>query len=386
MNGKKQTVLDAVPFWIALALPLLVVWAAVSGGWVILAVPFFSWFAMSLLDAALGRTDINLDPNTPNSALFWYNIVLWLWAPIQLATQFGVLIYVASTTHLSVIEIFGVFFGVGILAGTVGIVYAHELMHRPSRWERALADLLMASVLYGHFRTEHLLVHHRHVGTPRDAVTARYNEGFHRFFFRVVPACFRSAWAAEAAQCARLGRPKWHWTNPFWKYGVLQAAFALAALAIGGWLGLVAFAFQAPVAIWQLELVNYVEHYGLTRKYLGDGKYEPTGPHHSWNTTYSATNWLLINLQRHSDHHAKPARPFPLLQARDGENVPQLPRGYPIMTTAAMIPPIWRRVMNPRVRKWRAQFYPEIADWGPYNRAEVPVRNSLTPVEHDLTA
>ena len=120
-------------------------------------------------------------------------------------------------------------------------------------------------------------------------------------------------------------------------------------------------------------MVNYVEHYGLTRKHLWEGKYEHVLPRHSWNASQLATNWLLINLQRHSDHHYKPNRRFPLLQTYDEDDAPQLPYGYPIMTTAAMIPPIWRRVMNPRVRAWRKKNDPEIKDWTPYKNATNPM-------------
>jgi alkane 1-monooxygenase len=223
-------------------------------------------------------------------------------------------------------------------------------------------------VLYSHFRSEHLRVHHPHVGTPRDPVTARYNEGFHRFFPRVLVHGVRSAWAAEAAWQARKGRPARTRLNPFWLYAALQSAMVALALALGGWQGLALFAGQALVAIWQLELVNYVEHYGLTRRHLGGGRYEPVKPHHSWNASHRASNWLLINLQRHSDHHARPDRRFPLLQTYAEDQAPQLPFGYPVMTVAAMVPPLWRRLMNPRIR-----------DWAPYNTALNPMPRGAVP-------
>ena len=128
------------------------------------------------------------------------------------------------------------------------------------------------------------------------------------------------------------------------------------------------FALQAFVAVWQLELVDYIEHYGLTRRHLGAGKYEHVLPRHSWNAAHKASNWLLINLQRHSDHHYKPDRRFPLLQSHAEDAAPQLPYGYPVMTALAMVPPLWRRVMNKRVGEWRRQHYPDIVDWKGYNK------------------
>ena len=102
------------------------------------------------------------------------------------------------------------------MTGTIGINYAHELMHQPRRGDRWLADILMAMVLYSHFRSEHLLVHHRYVGTPRDAVTARYNENVHRFFIRVLKASYLSAFRAEAQRLTRQGLAWYDLKNPFW--------------------------------------------------------------------------------------------------------------------------------------------------------------------------
>jgi alkane 1-monooxygenase len=120
------------------------------------------------------------------------------------------------------------------------------------------------------------------------------------------------------------------------------------------------FAFQAFIAVWQLELINYVEHYGLTRRYLRGGGYEPVQPHYSWDSAHRVSEALLINLQRHADHHLNPMRRFPLLQVYDAAQAPQLPTGYPPMTVLAMVPPLWRRMFNPRVRAWSKQFYPDI--------------------------
>jgi alkane 1-monooxygenase len=364
---------NALPFWLSLALPPLGLIGMVYGGWTVALLPLSAWFLFSLLDLLAGLNTDNPDPQTPDTALTWHRAVTLIWFPIQFALLIAMLIYVPRADHLDTVEKIALFFGMGVASGTIGINYAHELMHQKSRLERWLADLLLASVLYSHFRSEHLRVHHTHVGTPRDPVTARYNEGFHRFFPRVLTQCPRSAWTAEAAMLARKGLPATHPTNPFWRYAALQSAMLILALTLGGWAGLGLFLTQAFTAIWQLELVNYIEHYGLTRRHLGEGKYEHVLPRHSWNAEHRASNWLLINLQRHSDHHYKPDRRFPLLQTYTEDEAPKLPYGYPLMTMAAMMPPVWRRVMNRRVRAWRKRHYPDITDWHPYNKALNPV-------------
>ncbi len=363
----------ALPFWLSLGMVPLAVLGATVGGWTVVLMPIYGWTMVTILDAFLGLNEDQPDPTTPEADLFWYRLITLIWFPVQFVTIYGMIWWVTHTDHLGALETIVLFFGVGVISGTVGIVYSHELLHQKNRLERWLGDLLLASVLYSHFRTEHLLVHHLWVGTPRDAVTARYNEGFHRFFLRVLLDCPRSAWQAEKLKLARAGRPVWHRSNPFWRYGALQLAALALAAALGGWVGLGLFVFQAFVAIWQLELTNYVEHYGLTREYKGEGRYEHVLPRHSWNASHTASNWLLINLQRHSDHHYKPERRFPLLQTYTADEAPQLPLGYPAMTALAMIPPLWRRRMNPRVRAWRKTYYPQIEDWAPYRDGTTPM-------------
>ena len=364
---------SALPFWLSLGLVPLAVIGMVWGGLTTLLLPLGAWGLFTLLDAITGLNLDNADPQTGEAALTLHRLVTLIWFPVQLAMLCAMLIYVPRADHLGTAEALTLFFGMGVMAGTIGINYSHELMHQSPAHERWLADLLLASVLYGHFRSEHLRVHHLYVGTPRDPVTARYNEGFHRFFPRVLRQCPRSAWAAEVAMLARRSLPWYHRSNPFWRYLALQGGFVALALTLGGWAGLGLFLLQSFVAIWQLELVNYVEHYGLTRRHLGDGKYEHVLPRHSWNAAHKASNWLLINLQRHSDHHYKPDRRYPLLQTYPEDQAPQLPFGYPVMTLAAMVPPLWKRIMNPRVKAWRARYYRDITEWRPYNKALNPV-------------
>lgn len=363
---------QALPFWLSLLMIPLALTGATVGGWTVLLLPVFAWGMFSLMDAFAGLNEDNADPDTDEDDLIWYRFITMIWAPLQFVLLFGLIWYVPRSGNLDLAEKIGLFFGIGVISGTIGINYSHELMHQKNRLERWLGDLLLAMVLYSHFRSEHLRVHHLWIGTPRDPVTARYNEGFHRFFPRVLIGCLKSSWKAEKAMLARRELPVWHRSNPFWRYAILQGLMLGLAVAISGLEGILLFLLQAGVAVWQLELVNYIEHYGLTRRHLGEGRYEHVLPRHSWNASHRVSNWLLINLQRHSDHHYKPDRRFPLLQTYAEEQAPQLPYGYPVMTAIAMVPPLWKRVMNPKVRAWRKTHYPDIVDWKPYNKALNP--------------
>ena len=363
---------SALPFWMTLINVPLALLGAVKGGLWVLLLPAYGFILVTILDSLAGLNEENPDPETAESDLKWYRAITLIWVPVQFLTLFFVIGYVAAHRHLNGWEVLGLMYGIGVMTGAAGIVYAHELLHQRNRLERWLGDILLAMVLYSHFRSEHLLVHHLHVGTPRDAVTARYNEGFLRFFPRVLRECPPSAWRAEVEMLRRRGAGPLDRRNPFWRYAALQLAMLALALIVGGWFGVLMFLMQAFFAIWMLELTNYVEHYGLTRKYLGNGRFEHVKPHHSWNAAHTVSNWLLINLQRHSDHHYKPDRRFPLLQTYGSEAAPQLPYGYPLMATIAMVPPLWRRLMNPKVRKWRAMYYPEITDWSAYKAGRHP--------------
>ncbi len=364
---------SALPFWLSLGtIPMAAIGVA-QGGWTVFLMPLYTWGLYAFLDAILGHNADDNDPETPEDDLIWYRLITLIWFPVQFLILVGMLWYVPQAGNLNWAEKLALFAGQGIMSGTIGIVYAHELLHQSDRLERWLGDLLLASVLYSHFRSEHLRVHHLYVGTPRDSVTARYGEGFHRYFFRVLRECPVSAWKAEAAMLARKSQSPFTPQNPFFRYAILQGLMLLMALWLGGWQGLFLFCWQAFVAVWQLELTNYVEHYGLTRRHLGEGKYEHVLPRHSWNADHKASNWLLINLQRHSDHHYKPDRRFPLLQNHAEQDAPQLPYGYPVMAALALVPKLWRRVMNPRVKAWRRQFYPDIEDWLPYNKGKNPM-------------
>ena len=173
-----------------------------QGGLAILLIPISTWYLFTALDFIIGQNNNNPDLETQDSQLFWYRFITLLWPPLQIVTVFGILAYVTASGHLNLFEQWALFAALGVLSGTIGIVYAHELMHQKNRLERWLADLLMTSVLYGHFRSEHLLVHHRYVGTPRDPVTARFGESFYHFFFRVLRTQPPSAFRAEPKNAA----------------------------------------------------------------------------------------------------------------------------------------------------------------------------------------
>lgn len=363
--------LKALPFTLCYTLVPLIVLAALYGGWWIAAPFAWGWFCVAVLDRVMGLNTDNMDPGTEDSVLFWHKLVVWCWVPTQAILVVWCIWQVTEPGLLSMWEQVGVMASLAAASGGIGINFAHELVHQRSRWERYAGESLLVSVAYGPFATEHVFGHHVTVGTPADPVSARKGEVFYVFLIRAIVGTFTSAWALDRDRLARRGLSVWHRTNPFWRYMIGMAIYVLIAYAIAGWWGVALYFMQSFVAIFQLEAVNYVEHYGLTRKFLDNGKFERVQPRHSWNAAHTVSNWMLINLQRHSDHHYRPDRRFPLLQHHSWESAPQLPMSYPVMISAALTPPIWFWMMDRRVDRWRAKFYPEIADWSAYENGTI---------------
>jgi len=245
----------------------------------------------------------------------------------------------------------GITISTGMATGVIGITFAHELIHRPGTWERALGEVLLASVSYSHFAIEHVYGHHRYVGTRRDPATSRFGETLYRFLPRTLTGSVKSAWELERARLLKRRRSMWSRRNRFLRYGLTQVVI-YAGLAL--WLGraaVIVFAGQALVAVMLLETINYIEHYGLERSELSPGRYEPVLARHSWNSSHRVSNWLLINLARHTDHHLVASKRYQLLGHL--EDAPQLPAGYGTMIMVAMVPPLWHRLMDPRAARWR---------------------------------
>lgn len=240
--------------------------------------------------------------------------------------------------------------GHALVVGAIGgfaVNTGHELGHKKAPADRLAARMVLAVAFYGHFSREHNAGHHAQVATPEDSASARYGENIYRFAMREIPGGLVRSWKLEKAALARKGFSSLHWRNE-----ILQS-WSVSVLLYGGMLALFGpvilpfLLIQLVYAWWQLTSANYVEHYGLLREKGPDGRYERCQPHHSWNANHLASNLVLFHLERHSDHHAYAARRYQSL--RHYEDVPQLPSGYFGMFLLAYIPPLWFRVMDPKV-------------------------------------
>ena len=198
-----------------------------------------------------------------------------------------------------------------------------------------------------HFIVEHNRGHHKNVGTPQDPASAKLNEPVYTFWIRTVIGSFLSAWNIERNERRKQGRGVWSLGNEVIRLVVIEAAFLSVIYWIGGTNALIPFAFAAGIGILLLETVNYIEHYGLRRRLLPNGKYERVQPWHSWNSDYPLGRIILFELTRHSDHHYKTSKKYQVLEHLDES--PQLPTGYPGMMLLSLVPPVWFKVVNPLI-------------------------------------
>lgn len=329
--------------------------------------PFLAWGLVSLLGPgafwALGLMIMGIAlplvdkfagvdrSNPPDEALAaldkdkYYRWCVYLFLPLQYAGLVAAC-YLWAHGPLGTPERIGLAVTVGVVGG-VGINAAHELGHKRENVERWLSKVTLAQTLYGHFYVEHNHGHHLRVATPEDPASARFGESFWKFLPRTMIHGLHSAWDLETRRLARSGSSPWTLRNNLFNAAAMSIVLFGALIAVFGWIVLPYLLIQAAIAIVLYEAANYLEHYGLMRTRRPDGRYAKPSHRDSWNSDHLWSNLFLYHLQRHSDHHANPVRRYQALRTVDES--PQLPAGYAVMIFCAMVPPLWRKVMDQRL-------------------------------------
>jgi alkane 1-monooxygenase len=278
-----------------------------------------------------------------------------------LPAWFGVILsacHVVSVGAVSPVEFSAIVLSLGSLGAVLAINPAHELIHRNTPLERNIGGLLLAGVCYGAFKVEHVRGHHLNAATDKDTASAK--KGDNTFSF-TVRSMLGTVWNAHHLEYQRLKRIsitpssiQWWLKNEVIRWNAISVIFAIVITLAFGWLALAVFLLASLGAIFELEVINFIEHYGLRRQAIdGTQKLEPVQEHHSWNTNTLASNMFLFNLQRHSDHHAHAGKDY--LHLSSIESAPQMPYGYSVMFLAALCPPVWRKLMDHRIPSVRSE-------------------------------
>jgi alkane 1-monooxygenase len=342
--------LSDLRFLIAWLLPLLAIATVLMSPAYTALSTLAVWCTIVLLDALLPGGKRSPAPLGPMASPTYFRAVLRLYVPLQLAL-------IAAGAYAAVnadgLVVLGIAFSVGFITGSQGITFAHELGHGKSKLDRFCAWVLMTSVCYGHFMVEHYRGHHPRAATHADPATARFGESLYHFLPRSVWGSFVSGWRLEGQRIGQFNS-SWLRSPLAWSCMASMMLFVLPAVyfPMPTAMKIIAFlALQSFVAFVLLEIVNYIEHYGLQRNASGDAassKPEPFGLMHAWNADHVVSNSMLANLQRHSDHHMHAWKPYPTLALLPG---PQLPTGYAGCLMLAMLPPLWFALMHPRLDK-----------------------------------
>lgn len=329
----------AAPFLLVYATAATLLVGLAIGGWATFLTPLVVFVGLPLADHLAGLdTGETSEEGAVNP---WFDAILRAWPPFQIGILALVVRHV-TTAAVSPVEWAGLLLSTALVTSGAGITIAHELMHRKSAFDRGLAEILMGLASYPHFCIEHVHGHHRNVATRADPATSRLGESVYAFLPRTVAGSLASAVHIERGRIARREIPWYSGRNRLLRYPTTMAATYAAVGFTFGWAGLAFYILQGVLAFGLLEVINYVEHYGLSRDPA-----ERVAPRHSWNANHRISNWWLFNLQRHADHHAHAARPYWKLRAL--EQGPQLPFSYPTLILMALVPPLWRAVMDPCV-------------------------------------
>jgi alkane 1-monooxygenase len=310
--------------------------------------PFYAFVIIPVLELLLplDSSNINLDEREIKKNKVLFDWLLYLNVPVV----FGLLIYalwLVSSQSVSTAEIIGLTLSLGIVLGTNGINVAHELGHRLKTKERYLGKLLLLPSLYMHFYIEHNFGHHVNAATHEDPATAKYNQTVYSFWITSVIRQYINAWKLQQKLIKQNSTHVFSPKNDMFWYLIIQLAYLLGILLIFGQTGLLFALGAALVGFLLLETVNYIEHYGLLRKKLPSGRYERVKEVHSWNSNHVVGRIVLYELTRHSDHHYKSSKKYQLLDYHDIS--PQMPYGYPTSMVMSFLPPLWFKVMNPRI-------------------------------------
>jgi alkane 1-monooxygenase len=315
---------------------------------------YIGFVMIPILEQVLPKSSANLsaEEESKKTVARFFDVLLYLNIPI-LYGLIGYFFYRLSLGGLATYEVIGMICNVGLVIGTSGINVGHELGHRSNTFEQTLGKILLLPALYMHFFIEHNRGHHKHVATPLDPASARLGETLYGFWLRSVFGGWRNAWRLEAERLRNANQPVWSWSNEMLRFQVFQVAYLLSVGLVWNW-HIIGYAIAIAVfGFLMLESVNYIEHYGLQRQLLPNGRYEHVSPRHSWNSDHELGRIFLYELTRHSDHHYKATRKYQVL--RHFDESPQLPLGYPTSILASLIPPLWFALMHEKINKQAAQ-------------------------------
>jgi alkane 1-monooxygenase len=332
----------------AMSIPLSLIIGLYNLGYWSFLTPVYAFVMIPILEIIMPQDASNLEEGerTHKSKKRLFDWLLY----INLPLNYGLLLYtlfLLSFKNVATYEMVGIIISMGIVMGSNGINVAHELGHRQKNFERVMAKILLLPSFYMHFYIEHNFGHHLHAATPEDPATARYNQSLYSFWFTSVFRQYVNAWKIQKHLLRKQAQKSLSLRNDMLWYTLIQLLYLILVYAVFGPIGAGCALAIGVLSFLLLETINYIEHYGLLRQKLPSGRYERVQEIHSWNSNHIMGRIVLYELTRHSDHHYKSSKKYQLLDCH--ETSPQMPFGYPTSMVLSCIPPLWFKIMNPRI-------------------------------------
>ncbi len=287
--------------------------------------------------------------------------------PIGPGEMFGMSI----TNGITGWQLVGATIGAGMHQG-LGIIFGHELSHTKG-FGFMVSRLMMALSGCAHFCFAHVYNHHlelgrawlgpenNKLGDDCDPATAPRGRSIYTHFLVSHVGQSYFGIKTESRRLKRQGKSFLSLSNR-WIQGYLLSVPTVALFAIAGWLGggaaglgiglLVMFVIWV-ISNFELEALNYMEHYGLIRV-----KGEPIEYRHSWDNDNVFTSWAFIEIGRQADHHDRGETHFWELTSVGGapDGAPNASIGYYQEFSLALIPPLWHSIMKKKLAVWDRDF------------------------------
>lgn len=239
-------------------------------------------------------------------------------------------------------QLVGAVVSTGIFAG-IGIIYGHELAHTKG-FSFVIARWMMGLSGSSHFCYAHVYNHHLELGCEDDPATSPRGRSLYAHFPKSYFGQSKFLYSMEKHRLERLGVPFLSWQNRWIRGYAMSLPTLFLFWMAGGWLGICAMLLIWMISNFELEALNYLEHYGLIRE-----KGQPIDYRHSWDNSTAFTSWFFIEIGRQADHHDRGETHFWEL---DEVGAPNTGMGYFTLFALALVPPAFHALMEQELKKW----------------------------------
>ena len=344
---------------------LALVGVVLGGNWVWLGLSLF--IASIIVDTLTSISpSIHCEPAGRDEEGETYGIpgllkaMMWAQYPVFVALQLSLIWRVyeyASGVPIGSMEVLGITIqtgitGVQLVGATIsasiflglGIMFGHELAHTKgptfvlARWMMALSGI-------AHFCYAHVYNHHLELGHEDDPATSPRGRSIYKHYLLSHFGQSRFLYIMEQQRLKRLGSPFITYKNRWIRGYAMSLPSIILFWMAGGWIGLGVMVASWAIAGFELEVLNYLEHYGLIRE-----KGKPIEYHHSWDVGDSPiTQWGFIEIGRQGDHHDRGETHFWELEEVGS---PDTGFGYYAMFAMILVPPVWEKFIKPHLAEW----------------------------------